>query len=286
MPASLTRREALQSIGAVGLGALASACGSGGGQTDPPSRTASPAPAAASTPLATATPSQSATPTPATSPTPSATPTNTPPSTPTGTTTPAITVAQPACVLTPEQTEGPYFLDVSLLRQDIIEDRVGVPVQLMLQIVDADGCSPIRDAVVNVWHADANGLYSGFAGQLGGVDTRGATFLRGYQVTDADGRVEFATIYPGWYPGRTVHIHFKVHFGSTSEVTSQLYFPESTTDAVYAQSPYNSRGTRDTSNVTDSVVTQSGLQSLNDLTLAVGTANGTYSGAIVVGVAL
>lgn len=155
------------------------------------------------------------------------------------------------CTLYPEQMEGPFFLDLDLLRSDITEGRPGAPLTLALQVVTAGACLAIGNAVVDVWHCDAGGIYSGFAGQLGGVVTRGERFLRGSQVTDAQGRVTFRTIYPGWYPGRTTHVHFKVHLGSTREATSQLYFPEEVTAAVYRTAPYAARGPKDTSNARD-----------------------------------
>jgi protocatechuate 3,4-dioxygenase beta subunit len=157
------------------------------------------------------------------------------------------------CTLYPQETEGPYYLDLNRLRSDITEGKPGVPLELNLRVLRAAGCTPIRDAVVDVWHTDALGWYSGYPGQGDNhdIDTTGQTFLRGVQVTDADGRVQFTTIYPGWYAGRTTHIHVKVHLGSRTAVTSQMYFPDDRTDAVYAQDPYGQRGPKDTSNDAD-----------------------------------
>lgn len=224
--------------------------------------------------MATATEVPSATATPSEVPSPTATPTSSPSATPTPTATPG----QVSCVLTPEQTLGPFFLDVGLARSDMREDEEGVEFRLALQLVDIDGCVPIRDAVVNVWHADAAGLYSGFANQPGG-STTGETFLRGFQVTDANGRVEFTTIYPGWYPGRTVHIHVRIHIDSTTVLVTQVYFPESVTAAAHAEAPYSSRGLPDTSNATDSIFDE-------DLVLDVVEEGDGYAGSIVLGVAL
>ena len=103
--------------------------------------------------------------------------------------------------LSPEQTEGPYHIDLDEVRGDITEDREGAPLRLRIEVLDADLCAPLQDAAVEVWHADAAGAYSGvgsFAGE---------TFLRGTRMTGADGVAEFRTIYPGWYPGRAVHVH-------------------------------------------------------------------------------
>jgi protocatechuate 3,4-dioxygenase beta subunit len=157
-----------------------------------------------------------------------------------------------ACTLYPRQTEGPFYLDLDLLRRDITDGKLGAPLRLWFQVQNED-CTPLKDLAVDVWHCDAGGVYSGFAGQLGGLDTTGLKFLRGTQVTDADGAAEFETLYPGWYPGRTTHIHFKVHTSSTTEATSQLYFPEDVTAEVYATQPYELRGPKDTPNSGDGI---------------------------------
>jgi len=152
---------------------------------------------------------------------------------------------RPACVLTPEQTEGPYFVDERLDRSDIRGDtggrdaRPGVPLALALRLsaVTGSGCVPLAGARVDVWHCDATGLYS----DEDDLRTKGLQFLRGYQVSDASGRVRFATIYPGAYRGRAVHIHFKVRapgLDRRREFTSQLYFDDALTDRVHRSSPY------------------------------------------------
>ncbi|MET0410352.1 MAG: intradiol ring-cleavage dioxygenase [Polyangiaceae bacterium] len=158
------------------------------------------------------------------------------------------------CTLTPEQTEGPFFFDTGFARSDIREDKSGAELRLSLRVVGSDGCSPIAGAVVEVWHADADGAYSAFdSAQGNSADAAGETFLRGYQTSDAEGRVEFVTVYPGWYPGRTPHIHLMVLVNGQERMTSQLYFPEATTDEVYEQAPYSARGERTTSNASDGV---------------------------------
>lgn len=152
---------------------------------------------------------------------------------------------RPACVLTPEQTEGPYFVDERLDRSDIRGDaggrdaRPGVPLVLALRLseLSGSGCAPLAGARVDVWHCDATGLYS----DEDDLRTKGSQFLRGYQVSDASGRVRFATIYPGAYRGRAVHIHFKVRVRRQNhgdEFTSQLYFDDALTDRVHKSSPY------------------------------------------------
>ncbi|MEY2933507.1 MAG: hypothetical protein RL033_4256 [Pseudomonadota bacterium] len=156
------------------------------------------------------------------------------------------------CTLYPQQTEGPYYVDGDMLRADVREDRAGTQLVLELLVLSANGCAPLANAAVDIWQCDAAGVYSGYQGQLGGLDTRGQIFLRGTQLTGADGRVRFTTIYPGWYPGRTTHIHFKVHLTPTTEVTSQLYFSEELNREVYTTMPYATHGQKDTSNQADS----------------------------------
>ena len=155
------------------------------------------------------------------------------------------------CELTPEQAAGPFYLRTELLRRDITEGRPGLPFRLGLQVVDED-CEPIPGAVVDVWHADADGDYSAFVdGSAPDEEGEGSTFLRGSQMTDGDGIVEFRTVYPGWYPGRTVHVHVKVHVGGEDVFTSQLYFPDDVTDEVLATAAYAHRGERSTTNEQD-----------------------------------
>ncbi len=190
---------------------------------------------------------------------------------------PAAGVSQsaPACVITPEQTEGPYFVDEDLNRSDIRSDpatgavKDGVPLALTLQLSQAgQSCGPLAGAVVDVWQCDARGVYSDVSDP--GFNTVGQKFLRGSQVTDANGQVQFATIYPGWYQGRAVHIHFMVRTdpaaASGYQFTSQLYFDDSLTDQVHAQMPYAAKGQRTTRNADDGIFQDGGGQLLLDLT--------------------
>jgi protocatechuate 3,4-dioxygenase beta subunit len=156
------------------------------------------------------------------------------------------------CVLTPQATEGPFYFDPKLVRSDITEGKQGAPVLLTLQIVEAKNCAAVPWVRVDIWHADGLGLYSGYADQETG-STKGETFLRGTQFTGTGGEVRFTTIYPGWYPGRTPHIHFKVFVENHSMITGQLYFPDPITDHVYAtRPPYRERkAQRDTFNADD-----------------------------------
>jgi protocatechuate 3,4-dioxygenase beta subunit len=190
-----------------------------------------------------------------------------------------------SCTSTAEQTEGPYYFDVDSIRSDVREDRAGVPLHLGIRVQDAAACSAIANAVVDIWHCDAEGLYSGFEsasqGGGGGGRTDQKTYLRGAQVTNAQGIVEFRTVYPGWYGGRTVHIHTKVHLDATRVLTTQLYFDEAVTDAVYAQPPYNSRSGRETLNSDDRVFSSGGG---TPPMLTLSREAGGYLGLITIGV--
>lgn len=175
----------------------------------------------------------------------------------------ANTSAVPDCVVRPELTEGPYFVDEQLERADIRSDPAtgavseGALLALAFNVtqVGNNTCTPLAGATVDVWHCDAAGIYSDVSDP--GFDTSGRRFLRGYQVTDANGRAAFTTIYPGWYSGRTVHIHFKIRANATSnqayEFTSQLFFDEALTDQVHAQQPYAAKGYRNTLNSDDNI---------------------------------
>jgi protocatechuate 3,4-dioxygenase beta subunit len=155
------------------------------------------------------------------------------------------------CQVYPEQTVGPYYLDLGMLRRDVTEGKPGAPLGVIVNVIRASDCAPLQGVAVDIWQCDADGVYSGFPGQLGGLDTTGMTFLRGTQVTDGQGQVRFDTIYPGWYPGRTTHIHFKVHPTKNTEAVSQFYFDEAITAQIYATAPYAARGPKDTPNSSD-----------------------------------
>ncbi|MDP9237241.1 MAG: intradiol ring-cleavage dioxygenase [Chloroflexota bacterium] len=183
----------------------------------------------------------------------------------------------PSCVVRPAETEGPYFVDEKLNRSDIRADptdgtvKDGVPLVLTFMVSEVgsgSSCSPLANATVDVWHCDALGVYSGVSDNAQGFNTVGKKFLRGYQVTDASGKAQFTTIYPGWYQGRTVHIHFKIRTqsGKSREFTSQLFFDEDVSDLVYARAPYNLKGQRSTRNANDMVYQGGGGQLLLDLT--------------------
>jgi protocatechuate 3,4-dioxygenase beta subunit len=177
------------------------------------------------------------------------------------------------CVLAPEQTEGPYYVDDAAVRRNVREGKPGAPLTLRLTVVDASTCTPARNAAVEIWHCDAAGVYSGVQGDDG-------MFLRGVQRTDAQGLALFRTIYPGWYPGRTVHIHTLVHIAGSVVHTGQLYFPDAVTDAVYRRSPYNRRQNRNPRNSGDSIYRNGGKRS----TLTVQKKGAAYLGSITMGV--
>jgi protocatechuate 3,4-dioxygenase beta subunit len=179
--------------------------------------------------------------------------------------------ALPSCVVRPELTEGPYFVDEKLDRSDIRSDpttgevKQGIPLQLAFAVSQVNnGCTPLAGAQVDIWHCDAAGVYSDASDP--GFNTKGQKFLRGYQVTDSNGKARFTTIYPGWYQGRAVHIHFKIRTNPASqagyEFISQLFFDESITDQVHAQQPYAAKGQRTLLNEGDGIYRNGGSQLL------------------------
>jgi protocatechuate 3,4-dioxygenase beta subunit len=224
MSQQLSRRSVLSALGTVGAGALLAACTG----NDDKTATVPTAEGGAAT--------------------------VSPRSTPSAATTELFDGAA-TCTATREMTEGPYYFDAKSIRTDIREDRPGTPLRLAVRVQDAEKCAPVRDAVVDIWHCDAGGVYSGFesASRGQGNQRDEEIYLRGAQVTDADGIVQFITIYPGWYRGRTVHIHVKVHVDSDTVLTTQFFFDEATTRAVYAAQPYAGKGAPDTSNSDDRI---------------------------------
>jgi protocatechuate 3,4-dioxygenase beta subunit len=199
----------------------------------------------------------------------------------------------PDCVLTPAQEEGPFYIDLARVRRDIVEDRSGVPLALAVTVVDANTCEPIRDAAVDIWHCDALGGYSGVPSE----GSEGATFLRGIQLTDRDGLAEFATIYPGQYPGRTTHIHLKVHTGGRQSDdtysgghvahTGQLFTTDQRDAEVFALAPYDRNPAELTPRKADFIFREQGGSSA---TLALsragnGLARNGFTGKVTLGVA-
>jgi protocatechuate 3,4-dioxygenase beta subunit len=179
------------------------------------------------------------------------------------------------CVLAPELTEGPYYIAGEKVRRDIREGHPGTLLTLRLTVLNVATCKPIKGAAVDIWHADAAGNYSGF-----GSDTSSKTFLRGIQRTDKNGLAVFTTIYPGWYQGRAVHIHVKVHVGGNVVHTGQLFFPDALTREVYKAAPYASRGNPSTTDAQDSIYVNGGKRGL----LALKKVGAGYLGTIAMGV--
>ncbi|MFD4469217.1 protocatechuate dioxygenase [Rhodococcus sp. NPDC058505] len=282
--ARVSRRRALALGGTVGLSGLIAACSTGGSSDTPPTTAAGSA-------------SDDAV---------------------------ALLARAPQCVAGKEETQGPYWFDVDSIRNDIREDRPGTTFEVVLRIQDSDTCTPasgggIANAVVEIWHCDAGGVYSGFesgsrsangyppqaatpggpptqdapgadtsfilsngsysAGDVESATTDDGTYLRGAQVTDGGGIATFTTIFPGWYTGRTSHIHLRVHIDKKTVLTTQLYFPEDLIDEVYARSPYVEHTGREANvtNATDSLFDESGMLTV------VPTADG-YRGAVNIGV--
>jgi protocatechuate 3,4-dioxygenase beta subunit len=186
------------------------------------------------------------------------------------------------CVLTTKAVEGPFYFDPKLVRSDITEGKPGAPLKLTLQIVEAKDCASLERTRVDIWHADGFGVYSGYALQETG-SAEGETFLRGTQFTGPDGEVRFATIYPGWYPGRTPHIHFKVFVGERNLVTGQVYFPDPVTEHVYAtSSPYRERkAERDTFNSDDAIFARQGGA---DTVVSLNQEGGSFLAKFVIGI--
>lgn len=197
----------------------------------------------------------------------------------------------PDCIVRPEMTEGPYFTDERLERSDIRlepstgEVKPGLPLTLTFNVSQIrDGaCAPLPGALVDIWQCDAHGRYSAFNDNAFGFDTRGESFLRGYQRTDEYGAASFATIYPGWYPGRAVHIHFKIRTedaeGRAYEFTSQLFFDESLNDIVHAREPYAEHGRRNRLNTRDGIFSE-------ELLLDIASQNDAYNATFGIGLDL
>jgi protocatechuate 3,4-dioxygenase beta subunit len=252
----LTRREILALFGTGSAAAILAACGAA--TTSPAAsvaRSATPASSGGATGLATAT---------------------------------AIVAASslPACVVRPAETEGPYFVDEKLLRSDIRSDpsdgsvRLGATLRISFAVAKVTGnsCAPYAGLLVDVWHCDGLGFYSDVQ------DLGGKKFLRGYQVTDANGRATFTTIYPGWYQGRTVHVHFKIRSAAGAatglEFTSQLYFDDTLTDKVHTGQPYAQMGQRTVRNADDGVYADGGDQLLLNVS---GDATAGYTSTFPIG---
>ena len=225
MTRRLNRRQALAGFGSVSLGALLAACGGGSSPGTP-------------TPVAT-TDGGTAT---------------VEPRGGSGSGLAARFDEGAACTQTPELTEGPFYFDADAIRSDIRDGREGATLRLGIRVRDAGECAPLRDAVVDIWQCDAVGEYS----------AEPERFLRGTQVTDADGIAQFTTIYPGWYQGRTVHIHAKVHVNNEAVLTTQLFFDDEFSTQVFTAEPYASHGERGQFNDSDGIFDPATLLTLSE----------------------
>lgn len=254
----VSRRTALAGISSIGLGALLAACGNTGAETTVTTSTGA---TAGITPQASATADLA-----------------------------SLFTGANTCTLTASTTQGPYYFDADKIRSDIREDKQGTALRVAIKVQDSEKCEPISNAVVEIWHCDAGGLYSGAeslstgggggggtppsgpppsgapsdrpSGGAGGGGNGGAQdltpvdderYLRGAQVTDKDGIVQFTTIWPGWYRGRTVHIHAMVHVNNERTLTTQVMFDEALNTKVFTKEPYSTHTGRDTFNNNDNI---------------------------------
>ncbi|WP_371671771.1 intradiol ring-cleavage dioxygenase [Streptomyces sp. NBC_00289] len=208
----------------------------------------------------------------------------------------AAPAAAAVCTLTKEMTEGPYYLDGQYVRADVTEGKPGAPLKLTLTVVDDDTCVPLSNALVEIWHCDALGEYSGFVGNNGHSEPDDGTFLRGGVLTNSGGVASITTIYPGWYRGRCVHIHVKVHTnvtltsdgsftGGRELHTGQLFFNETITGRIAALSPYSTNTVTRTTLAQDGIYDEGGAASgLLTLTALGGSASSGYAGTLTLGV--
>ncbi len=255
----LSRREVLALLGGSGV-ALLAACSVSDPATSSPSATGQPAASEAASPATTGSA--------------------------------ASTAALPACVVRPALTDGPYFVDEKLDRSDVRSDpasgsvKPGAILALTFNVSRVSGvaCTALAGATVDIWHCDALGVYSD--AQDPGFNTKGQKFLRGYQTTDASGRAGFTTIYPGWYQGRAVHIHFKIRTtsksGAAADFTSQLFFDDAFTDQIHAEAPYSQKGRRTLRNEGDGIYRGGGTR----LVLDVARSGAVHAGTFDIGLAI
>jgi protocatechuate 3,4-dioxygenase beta subunit len=206
-----------------------------------------------------------------------------------------------SCIVSPTETEGPYpypggELTNPLQRVIITSNadgsntQTGVPLGLTFTVVNTNSsCAAVTGARVDIWHCNKDGYYSGYANQPGINGTQsytGAVFLRGYQTSDADGKVQFTTIYPGWYAGRATHIHFEVYVNNIVKKTGQVTFLETISDAVHVSTLYAAHGVNTTRNASDSVFGDSATDLANEIMVLTGSIAAGYTGTYTIGLAL
>lgn len=207
------------------------------------------------------------------------------PTSPTTTTTTTTTTtggtgtSSGACVVSPNETIGPYPSLADFVRSDIRESKQGLPLTLTIGVVNtSSACAPVSGAVVDIWQCDADGNYSQYGSE------RNLTYLRGLQTTDGNGKVTFTTIYPGWYQGRATHIHVEVTINGRSAKVTQIAFPEDTSAQVYRTGVYASSGQNPTTNARDNVFSDGVTNEL--LTITGGDTTSGFTATFQVGIAL
>jgi protocatechuate 3,4-dioxygenase beta subunit len=213
-----------------------------------------------------------------------------------GTSSSTTTSSNSDCIVTATEVEGPYpypggELSNPLKRSDITEGtQTGVPLSLTIIITNADNnCAVVENARVDIWHCNKDGYYSGYGNQQGVLGNKsyvGSTFLRGYQLTDANGQVKFTTIFPGWYGGRTTHIHFEIYVNNVMKKTTQIVFPQTIVDAIDVSTLYASLGVNPTRNTTDSIMGNSATDLANETVSLIGSIAAGYAGTYTIGLAL
>ena len=194
------------------------------------------------------------------------------------TTTTTTGTTNAACAVTPQETLGPYPSLTDLIRSDIRESKSGTVLTLTIKVVNVNtSCAAVSGANVEIWQCDAAGNYSEYGTQTA------QTYLRGIQTTNSNGEVTFTTIYPGWYQGRATHIHVEVTIGGVSKKATQIAFPESVNNTVYATGVYASRGANPMSNASDGIFADS-LSS--ELVTPAGTPAAGYAASFQVGLSV
>ena len=250
----VSRRTALAGISSIGLGALLAACGKDGASGGTGQATTTTGASASVSPQAVTTEDLT-----------------------------ALFANAGTCTLTAETTQGPYYFDADKIRSDIREDRAGKQLRLAIRVQDSESCAAVPNAVVEIWHCDAGGVYSEYANAMN-AGSATSTFLRGYQATDANGQVTFTTVYPGWYAGRVTHIHVEVFASgdtATPIATTQIAFPEAVSAAVYATSNYSAHGQSPATNAGDMVFADGDAYELASIA---GSAASAYTATLAIGV--
>ncbi|MBL7864948.1 MAG: intradiol ring-cleavage dioxygenase [Cyclobacteriaceae bacterium] len=211
------------------------------------------------------------------------------------TTTTSTTTTSGSCSVMPTETEGPFpypggEANNPLQRVDVTEGQPGVPLALTLTVVNVNNsCAVVSGARVDIWCCNKDGYYSGYGGQPGLLGTQsyiGQTWLRGFQLTDSEGKAKFTSIYPGWYGGRATHIHLEVFVGGVMKKTSQMAFSESVSDVVHVSSLYASHGINTTRNASDNIFNNSATDLASEMLSLTGSVAAGYEGTLTIGIAL